>query len=215
MPKNEVNWPPQYPRTPDPDRGRNRNYRVSLTAAFQKLETQLDRMGVDDFSYGFDADQHKEDERPYANASVGDPSFVCRFSIDGNQYAVGCDRYSKLRDNVRTVGLYLKEKRKMDDRPVATGTSEFANMALPGNGDPVDESQQGFGATPLGNGQPERRPKPVLDEPAHEVLQVAEGADEQVVEAAFRSRMKDVHPDHGGDADEYKKLVKAKEAMLS
>lgn len=52
--------------------------------------------------------------------------------MDGEQYAGACDRFSRLRDNVRTVGLYVRKKRKMEQRPVVTGESELANAAAVG-----------------------------------------------------------------------------------
>jgi hypothetical protein len=52
---------------------------------------------------------------------------------DGEQFAVACDRYDDVRDNIRTIGLYVEGKRKMSNRPVNTGQDEFATPN-PANG---------------------------------------------------------------------------------
>lgn len=192
-----VEWPPGFDRTPPGDRSRNRSFDVSLSQAFDDLEAELRRLGVDDYRYSFDAQQRQRDNRPYARANPDDPSFVLRWTMDAAQYAIGCDAYTRLRDNVRTVGLYVREKRKMEGRPVATGESEFANARLP----PGDED-----ALAMDDGS--RR------QPPHEVLGVAPDADPGVVKAAARELKKQHHPDAGGDVEAFKQVVTAEEALL-
>lgn len=54
----------------------------------------------------------------------------------GDQFAVGADQHTDRRDNAREIGLWIEEKRKMSDRPVATTESEFATARrTPGEGD--------------------------------------------------------------------------------
>lgn len=187
-----LDWPTGFERASDDDREPNRNYRVNLTEAFEDLETELDRLDVESYRYSFDADQRKTDQRPYARASPDDPGFVLRWRMDGEDYAVACDAYSRLRDNVRTVGHYLHEKRKMEQRPVETGKSEFANARLP----PADEDAV--------RGR----------QPAHDVLDVDPDASDDEVRKAARERLLDVHPDHGGSAEAVEKVRRAREAML-
>jgi hypothetical protein len=193
-----LDWPAGFERTSPAERSANHNYDVTLARAFSDLETELDRLDVDEYRYSFDARQRKTDQRPYSRASPDDPGFVLRWTMEGYQHAVACDRYSRLRDNVRTIGLYLREKRKMEQRPVETGESEFANARLP----PADEDDDVIVA---GNG---------AREPPHEILEVDPDADDDVVEAAFRAKVSDAHPDQGGSRDELQKLQTAREAML-
>ncbi|MFC7202843.1 J domain-containing protein [Haloferax namakaokahaiae] len=190
-----LNWPPNFPRTPDRDRTRNNNLDVTMSRAFSDLEKTLDRLGADDYDYEFDAQQRKKDKRPYANARPDDPSFVVRWSMDGEQFAVACDRYSRLRDNVRTVGMYLEEKRKMESRPVATGESEFSNARLP----PADEEAVVAA--------------PASQEP-HEVLDVEPDAHREEVKTAYYALVQGRHSDKGGSRREFDELQEAKEAML-
>lgn len=190
-----VDWPAGFDRTDSDDREPNRNFRVNLTEAFDDLETELDRLDVESYRYSFDADQRKTDQRPYARASPDDPSFVLRWRMDGEDYAVACDAYSRLRDNVRTVGHYLHEKRKMEQRPVETGQSEFANARLPPADTDVDVV-----AGP---------------EPAHVVLGVEPDATDAEIRDAARERIKEMHPDSGGSAAEFQRVQEARETLLS
>jgi hypothetical protein len=190
-----IDWPRGFEPTAPEERERNNSFDVTLSKAFSDLETELDRLGVEDdgFRYSFDARQRKTDQRPYERANPDDPGFVLRWRMDGADYAVACDQWSRLRDNVRTVGLYVREKRKMEQRPVVTGESEFANARLPSG----DNSEA-----------------VVAQEPPHEILDIERDADPDEVREAFRRRVQSAHPDHGGSEAEFRRVKDAKEAML-
>jgi hypothetical protein len=114
-----------------------------------------------------------------------------RWTIDGADYAVACDAYDDLRANVRTIGLWMKEKRMMEGRPVATAESEFANAALP----PGDEDNANVVAVgPEGTSEPE----------PHEVLGVSPDAPPETVKGAHRQLQAKYHPDSGNDPNEAK-----------
>jgi hypothetical protein len=188
----EVEWPAQFgDRTPASERSRNNKYEVTLSKAFDELESELDRLGVDDYRYSFDARQRQKDGRPYSRASPDDPAFVLHWTKRGEQYAVGCDAYSRLRDNVRTVGLYVREKRMMERRDVRTGETEFSNLRLPSGDDAV-----------------------AGEAPPHVVLGVEPDADAETVREAFRERAKEAHADAGGSTEEFIRVKEAREEML-
>ncbi len=197
MSGNEIDWPATFERTNPAERTRNNRYEASLRTSINDLETELGRVGVDDWRLSTAARHQKQNPRyPYANASPTDPGAVVRWTMEGEQYAVACDAYSRLRDNVRTLYLYLREKRKMEQRPVETGESEFANARLP----PADGDQQGA---------------VVARQPPHELLDVAPDASANVVKAAARQKLKEHHPDRGGDREMFQRVQDAKAAMLS
>jgi hypothetical protein len=189
----QIDWPADFERTPTRERTKNRNYEVDLQQAIEDLDAELDRLGVDDWRLSTAMDhQSRNPNYPYANQpEPDDPGVVCRWSMDGDQFAVACDAYSRVRDNCRTVGLYVREKRKMSNRPVTTGETEFANARLPsGEEDAV-----------------------APDPPPHEVLEVAPDAPEAVVEGAYRA--KETHPDKPeGSEEAFQRVQRAKEAML-
>jgi hypothetical protein len=193
----EIDWPDWADRTRPAARERTSKFSVTLATSISDIETELeDRLGVDDWRLSTAAPHRQKDGRPYANASPDNPGAVVRWSMDGEQFAVACDRYTQLRDNVREVGLYIEEKRKMGTRPVRTGQDEFATARLPSADD--DDLVVAGGET----------------EAPHEVIGVSVDAPDAVVEAAYRELLKERHPDHGGTAAELRQLNQAREAML-
>jgi len=187
-----LDWPAGWDRTSPEQRERNRSFEASIASTTDALATEMDRMDVDHWR-GSIANQHtKSNGLPLHNANPDDPGFVLRWTDDGEEFAVACDEYSRLRDNLRSVYLWVHETRMRAQRPVRTGDAEFAAARLP-SGD--DETV-------------------VATAPPHEVLEVAPGASAAVVEAAYRQKMKTAHPDQGGDAAEFDRVKKAKEAMI-
>lgn len=184
-----VNWPSGWPRTDNPVP--TSKYQVTLARAFEDIESELDKIGADDFEYSFDAPSRQSDGRPYANATPDSGAFVLRWTMDGEWYAVACDHYTKLRDNARTIGLWLQEKRKMENRDVITGESEFSNARLP-----------------PGESGPGEKPDP------YRVLGVARSADASEIRSAARTLKKANHPDNGGDREEFTRIVKAEDKIL-
>jgi hypothetical protein len=193
-----LDWPSGFDRTPERDRSPNRSYEVSLHDAITDLAEELGRLDVEDWRLSTDMDhQSRNPNYPYANQpEPDDPGVVVRWRMDGEQYAVACDAYSRVRDNLRTIGLYIHEKRKMEQRPVETGESEFANARLP----PADEEDVVVAGA--------------ASEPAHEILEIDPNADPEVVKAAFRAKAKTAHPDQDGSRDEFQRLQTAKRVML-
>lgn len=190
-----IDWPPSLgDRTSPEDRLRNNSFQASLGRTTDDLATEMDRLEPENWRASIGNQHTKSNGLPLHNANPDDPGFVLRWTKDGEQFAVGCDRYSRLRDNVREVYLWVKETRKRGDRPVVTGESEFAAARLPsGDDDAVVATSR----------------------PAHEVLGVDPDAPEAAVRGAYRGLLKERHPDHGGSAEAFQELEAAKEAMLN
>ena len=188
-----LDWPAGWERTPPEERTKARKFECSIASTTSALQKEMGRMDVDDYR-GSIANQHtKSDGLPLHDANPDDPGFVLRWTDDGEQFAVACDAYSRLRDNVRTVSLWVHETRMRGQRPVQTGDSEFAAARLPsGEDDQI---------TP--------------DPPAHEVLGVVPDAPQSVIEAAARERIKETHPDAGGDREAFQRVKRAKEDLLN
>lgn len=131
---------------------------------------------------------------PYADSNPDDPSAVVRWSMDGAQFAVGADEHNDLRDNVREIGLWIREKRKMSNRPVATAR-------LP----PGDEEESVVVADGADMWEP------------YEVLGVDPDAPDVVVEAVAKRLPKRYHPDSGEqpDREEFMAVRKARDALLA
>jgi hypothetical protein len=199
-----VEWPDELgDRTPAKNRERGQ-FQVSLARAFRDLEKELDWLGAEDLDYRFDAPQRQKDKRPYSDSSPDDPAFVLEFWNDGKRHMVGCDRYPSLRSNVREVGLYIHEKRMMQQRETRTAAGEFENLRLP-------PAENGDSATPLGDGSAD---DPLDDAGPFEYLGLDESASEDEIREAFRERAKHVHPDMGGDEGRFTRLKNARDEAL-
>ncbi|WP_134672651.1 J domain-containing protein [Halorussus marinus] len=197
----DIDWPTGWDRTPAGERERNNRFDTGLRQSIDDLVDELDRVGVDDWRLSTAAKHQKQNPRyPYADANPDDPGAVVRWTMnEGDQYAAACDAYTRLRDNIRSLYLYIREKRKMQQRPVRTGESEFANARLPPAGEAAD-------AIVVGDGRGGREP--------HEVLEVSPDASPEVVRAAARQRLAETHPDQGGSQREFQQVQEAKEELL-
>jgi len=194
-----LDWPAGFERTPESEREPNRSFEATLGATTQDLATEMDRMDVDAWR-GEIANAHtKSNGLPLHNANPNDPGFVLRWSDDEEQFAVACDSSPKLRDNVRTVYLWVHETRMRSNRPVRTGDTEFAAARLP----PGDNDAGG----PAGGD---------VQRPPHELLGVAPDASEPVINGAFRELVKEAHADQGGRNDlDVNELKDARDTMLT
>jgi len=199
----EIDWPEFAERTPPRRRERTSKYSVTTHEAISRLEHELvERVGAQDWRLSTAAPHRKSDGLPYANSNPDDPGVAVRWSKDGAQYCVACDRYTDARDNVRTIGLYVEEKRKMSNRPVKTGQDEFATARLP----PGDEEQAEQVVATGGR---------VETPPAHEVLGVSEDAPEPAVKGAFRGLVKEGHADQGDNENyDVSELKQARDELL-
>ena len=193
-----LNWPAGFDRTSDGSRERTTKFKVSLADTAADIEQEMDRLDPEDWRVSTDSSgsHTKQSGLPKYSANPSDPGAVLRWTKDGEQFAVACDHYRSLRDNLRTAYLWVNETRKRGDRPVETGETEFAAARLP----PADEDSDAVVATGA--------------EPAHEVLEVAPEADPGVIQAAAREKLKTAHPDQGGSTAEFQRIRDAKEAML-
>lgn len=190
-----IDWPAGLDRTDDYHRLSGSKFKASLADTTSEIAAEMDRMGVDDWraSTASGGAYTKSNGLPKHNANPDDPGFVLRWSKDGEQFAVACDKYRRLRDNCRAVYLWVHETRMRSNRPVKTGQDEFAAARLPsGEEDAV-----------------------VAEVPPHEVLDVDRDAPDAVVRGAYRAKVKQVHPDKpDGDEEEFKRVQEAREAML-
>jgi len=198
----EIDWVTGLDRTSSRSRERTSKFSVTFYEALSAIATELeDRVDVDDWRVSTAAPHRKSDGQPYANAAPDDPAVVIRWSKQGEQYAVASDHYTDWRDNCRAIGLYIREKRKMSDRPVTTGQDEFATARLP-------SGEEGNAIVAGAAGDP-------ADQEGHyEFLGLTPAASEPAVHGAIRQLKKEFHPDNGGDRDQFRRVVEAERALL-
>ena len=192
-----IDWPDAFPRTPSREREPyGGGFRVSRSDAFQNILDELRTWdGVTDVQLESGAEHQKRNpNKPYASASFEDPGVVVYFTKDGEQMAAACDRWDNPRDNAQDLYHYLHETRMQEQRGTVTAESEYRKLRLP-SGD-----EEAIAAKPS----------------AHDVLGVARDASDAEIEAAFRERVKETHPDKpDGDEDAFRRVQEAKEVLLS
>ena len=190
-----IDWPPEFERTPPEDReAYPGGFQVTRSRAFQNILDELARWdGVTDVQLDSGAEHQKRNpNKPYARASFDDPGVVVRFNKDGEDMAAACDRWDSPRDNAQDLYKYLNETRMQEQRGTVTAQSEYEKLRLPSGDDDVTAAEP----------------------PAHAVLGVDRDASDGEIKRAYRERMKETHPDHGGTEEQFKRVKRAKEALL-
>jgi len=189
-----IDWPAEFERTDPSDReAYSGGFRVTRATAFQNVLDELATwQGVTDVQLDSGAEHQKRNpNKPYANASYDDPGIVVYFQKDGKDMAAACDRWDNPRDNAQDLYHYLHETRMQEQRGTVTAESEYEKLRLPSGGDAT-----------------------TADPPAHVVLGVDRDASEEEVQQAFRERAKETHADVDGNSEAFKRVKRAREAML-
>jgi hypothetical protein len=192
-----IDWPAEFERTDPSDREPySGGFRVTRSTAFGNVLDELRTWdGVTDVQLDSGAEHQKRNpNKPYANASYDDPGVVVRFTKDGKEMAAACDRWDNPRDNAQDLYHYLHETRMQEQRGTVTAQSEYEKLRLPSG----DEDAVAAGSPP-----------------AYATLGVDPDATQAQIQAAFREKLKQRHPDHGGTEEQFAELQDAREAMLN
>jgi hypothetical protein len=192
-----LTWPAHKPRTPWQKRRTGQFSKggkwIGRLDAIARVEGQVKRLGGAYLLVSSDLPLRKADGQPFKGASEpSDPGVCAYFYIKGIPYAMACDTYDVLAQNVAAIAAHLEATRAIERYGVATAA----------------ESLQAFQALP-----PPADVKP--KRPWWEVFGVArDGVDVEDLNALFRSRARRLHPDQGGDAEAMSELnVALKEAL--
>jgi hypothetical protein len=189
-----LDWPQGWERTPPAERDSGTKFSASRGDTSEALATEMERMDVDRWRAKTDSGggHTKQNGLPKYSANPSDPGFVLRWTKEGRDHVIACDAYNSLDANLRCVYLWVKDTRITGERPVRTGNDQFAAAQLP-SGD-VDAVTT--------------RPPP------HEVLGIQSDAPDGLVQAAYREKIKEAHPDQGGTNQESKLVQWARDQML-
>jgi hypothetical protein len=158
---------------------------VTLEVARRKLFAELDRLGVTGTVLSSNVPL-RNDGAPrsdHARYRMDDPGVAIYFTLRGKPMAMACDRYDGPAANTRSLGLAIEAMRQLERH---------------GGGTMMERAFTGFAALP-----PPRS--------CWEILGVAPGASEDVIEQAFRSKAKAAHPDAGGSDSAMAELNRARD----
>ncbi len=179
-----LTWPAGWPRTKRPQRSR---FSVTLDVARQELVWEIERMGGRYPLISTDVPLRR-DGYPYASAKTPDDVGVAvYFERDGKQMVFACDRWDRIRDNLRAIQKTIEALRGVE-RWGASDMMERALSAFVALPSPID---------PWGK------------------LDIQKGSGDDEIERAYRSKAKTAHPDAGGTAEEMVSLSAARDEALS
>jgi len=200
-----IHWPEQYDRTTHDDRDTYPgDLEPTRKESFESIVEELEHWGATDIRITT-ASQHYADRPniPHQHDKpddVGVAAYYLRVDDRADSWhAIACDCWSSQRENARAIALYARRMRLAERCGVTTAQSTHAAAQLPGG----DEDEDVIVAGTAG---------PDIDDP-YEVLGVSPDAPTSVVEAAADARLKEAHPDHGGDAKEFIRVKQAREEI--
>lgn len=169
-----LHWPVGWPRTQKPQRSRFDGTPGRIkTELLEEIRKLGGRNPIISTNIAL-----RRDGLPYANQRpVDDPGVAVYFELNGEQMVLACDAWDQVHHNMRAISKTIEAMRGME----RWGVSELLNRAF-----------MGFKALPS---------KATLVWP--EVLRVPESASMAEIEAAYKRRLKEAHPDHGGTLEEF------------
>lgn len=126
----------------------------------------------------------RRDGLPYANQpEPDDPGVAVYFMWQGKQMTFACDRWDRVRDNVRAIGKTIEALRGVE----RWGASDMMERAF-----------SAFEALPA--------PDQAVTLSCWQILDLPPNASEMEIERAYRAKAKTAHPDAGGSRAEWDQL---------
>lgn len=180
-----LDWPSDWKRTPAAERTRS-PYKVTFGSACTDVEDELRKMaGRGAFAITTNVPVGRTGRPSVDFREPPDPGVAVYWLVHGAVRVLPVDAWATVRENMRAVGLALEALRQLE----RTKSGQVMHRAM-----------QGFNALPpprppwFGELGLEKWPPSVAD-----------------VRQAFNRRVLDVHPDRGGSAEAFDKLVRARD----
>ncbi len=176
-----LTWPAMWPRTAHPQISR---FSTSLASARNGLISELELLGASNIVISSNATLLKSGLLAARQSRIDDPGAVAYFTFDGEERAIPCDKWTRLEDNLRAIELTVAALRGLE----RWGAKEMVAAAF-----------RGFAALPSGTGAAGW----------WDALGVDRNADSATIDAAYRAKARQLHPDVGGDAEAFHQLTEA------
>lgn len=131
--------------------------------------------------------QIRNDGIPYAKSKPKSPAVVLSFDSKFGQLSYPCDKFLNWEDNLRAIALSLEALRKVDRYGVTKRAEQYRGwQALPSPEDIKEQSKK---------------------------IILAHSSAQEVSKKAVTEAIKKTHPDMGGNSDEFRKVISAKENL--
>ncbi len=181
-------WPMGVPRTKSYARNASRFKISSVAVAYEEIEAELSRAGAVGVVISMNVPL-KANGRPYSNPGrLPDPGVTVYFRLRGHDYAMPCDRWVSVEENLWAIAKHIEALRGQMRWGVAT----------------VDQAFAGF--------------KALASAPAEDcwmVLGVSPTATVAQINSAWREKARTMHPDAGGSHSAMAKLNGARDQALA
>lgn len=181
-----TDWPVGRPkaRWREPAKWRHQGGRVTFDVALRRLREQVNLVTKSGQSWRMREltlstnYQLRADGRPRRDRGhPADPSVAFFFELDGKPHLLACDRWDTVADNIAAIAAHIEALRGQERWGVATLEQSFAgHLALP------------------------------APEQWWQVLGVTSSATHAEIDAAWKSKILDAHPDRGGSEQEAARL---------
>ena len=178
-----LTWPASWPRTPDWKRGPS-PFKAPPSKAYTELTQELERLGARNVIISSNL-QLRQDGIPYANQPRhNDEGIAVYFTRKGVDMVLACDKFAKREANMRAITLTIDAIRGIE----RWGSSDMMERAFTGFTALPSSAESWWG-----------------------VLGVEANARPTEIEAAYRRRRSETHPDRGGSADTFDAVQRAYE----
>lgn len=199
-----LQWPAGKPRRPSQARKRakfgtkdynNVTSRLTIAQGVSRVRAELDRFTKAGHTWRVERDSlvvstnvqvSKVTNLPLSDRSdPQDPGVAVYFKLDGRNYCMECDAWTRVADNLAAVAAHLECLRGIERYEVGETQDAFKGYAL--------------------------LPYTTMIRPWFVVLEVAEDASYDDVEDAYQHLRKKAHPDRGGSDKAFQELTEAYE----
>jgi len=182
-----LDWPVAFKRTKPLGRVRAK-FKSTWAGGLWSVQNELRLMRVTNVIISTNQPIRKDGQPYAAERRIEDPGVAVYFHRKGRPLSIACDRWERIEDNLRAIGLTVEAMRGLD----RWGASDM-----------LDRVFQGFTALPPPAGHVEPDPD------WWTVLGCSQEWPLDAIEFAYKMRAKQLHPDLGGDAAEMQAMNRA------
>lgn len=153
-----------------------------------------------------DAKDFRIDGQPRANARAQHPGVILSFESKHGALRYACDTFDDFADNVYAIALGLEALRKVERYGIANDGQQYRGYSALGAGTvmgaPMDRDEAARVLADLADSSGVLAGSDIL-------------AGRVPVDEAYRLAARETHPDHGGDADLFRRATEARDVLVS
>lgn len=200
-----VAWPPGWKRATY--RRRAAFGPKTIARASAEIHYELKRIAAANVRIDSDLRTRKDGAFISDQRLPDDPGVVVYFTLpNGRKVAMPCDKWDRPEHNLWAVAKTLEAKRAVERWGCASMDAEYEGYAALPSG---DKAADDAAAASLGFAI-------IKELPPNEILGVLPNADADTINGAWRAKAARLHPDRpGGDAAQFQRATKARDAMLA